>query len=528
MLQLDTLRESLKYEGGISRRWFMAYGAALASIPWMNRAALAQTRPRFDTNPFSLGIASGDPDSSSVVLWTRLAPKPLEPFGGMSKEPVQVSWVLADDDNMRNVVAKGTAIATPQLGHSVHVEVHGLKPDRWYWYRFRVGDVESPLGRTRTLPSADAVKDELKFAFASCQHFETGYYTAYQHMAENDLDLIFHLGDYIYEGGGRKDQVRQHIGSEIHSLNDYRVRHAQYRGDPQLQRAHSNCPWFVTWDDHEVSNNYAGEISAKENVDTAEFLLRRANAYQAYYENMPLRRRSLPTGPHMELYRSASFGQLAEFQILDTRQYRSDQPNGDRRSPLNEEALNPRNSLLGAKQRDWLQASLLQSQGTWNILAQQVMMGLVGFTKDSDPLSYSMDQWPGYAAERIALMQFMADRRIPNPIVLTGDIHSNWVNDLRVDDRNQETEIVATEFVGTSISSGGKGIDRREGHDQLLSQNPFIRFQNTQRGYVRCRVTPAEWRSDYLVVDDVTVADGKTSTRASFVVEAGQAGAKLV
>ena len=388
--------------------------------------------------------------------------------------------------------------------------------------------MESPLGRTRTLPSVGAVKDELKFAFASCQHFETGYYTAYEHMAENDLDLIFHLGDYIYEGAGRKDQIRQHLGGEIHSLNDYRVRYSLYRSDPLLQRAHASCPWFVTWDDHEVSNNYAGDISEKANVDPAEFLLRRANAYQAYYEMMPLRRRSLPTGPHMEMSRSASFGQLAELLILDTRQYRSDQPNGDQRSPLNEAALDPRNTLLGLKQRDWLQASLLRSQGTWNILAQQVMMGLVGFSKDNDPLGYSMDQWPGYAAERIGLMRFMADRQIPNPIVLTGDIHSNWVNDLRVDDRNQETDIVATEFVGTSISSGGKGIDRREGHDQLLSKNPFIRFQNSQRGYVRCRVTPMEWRSDYLVVDDVTVIGGKTSTRASFVVEEGQPGAKPV
>src|SRR5690606_34136360 len=338
----------------------------------------------------------------------------------------------------------------------------------WYFYRFHAGDAVSPIGRTRTMPERSAQPEQLRFAFASCQHYETGLYTAYEQMAKDDLDLVFHLGDYVYEDGGRDDRLRRHAGGEIKSLSDYRIRLSQYRADPLLHGMHAKCPWFVTWDDHEVDNNYAADISEHADVSVEDLLWRRANAYQAYYEMMPLRPRSLPRGPHMQLYRHAPFGRLADFFVLDTRQYRSDQPNADRRSTLNDEALNSRNSLLGPQQRDWLQSRLLASHGTWNVLAQQVMMGLVGFqNREGEDLVYSMDQWPGCAHERMALMEFLADRRVPNPVVLTGDIHSNWVNNLRVDDRQPDTAIVATEFVGTSISSGGNGIDKIRSHDEL-------------------------------------------------------------
>jgi alkaline phosphatase D len=329
----------------------------------------------------------------------------------------------------------------------------------------------------------------LRFAFASCQNYEQGLFTAYEQMARDDVDLVFHLGDYIYEYAGKDN-------------------------------------WFVTWDDHELDNNCAGDISEEKDVDPADFLIRRANAYQAYYEMMPLRSRSLPRGPHMRLYRSATFGQLAEFMVLDERQYRTDQPNDDRKSPLNEAALHPQNSLLGSQQRDWLNATLLRSSATWNVLAQQVMMGLVGFARESEPLTYSMDQWPGYADERGRLLKFISERRVPNPVVLTGDIHSNWVNDLRVDDRQIDTPVIATEFVGTSLSSGGNGVEKPKGLDKLLADNPCVKFHNAERGYVLCTVTPSTWTSDYRVVDDVTKPGGKVTSRTSFVVEAGEAGAK--
>lgn len=527
MLNLSRLHEAVRHEGGISRRLFLAYGATLSSLPMLAGRAEGAVlrRVSFASDPFTLGVASGDPDGSGFVIWTRLAPKPLEPGGGVPAEPVEVQWEVASDEAMKGVVKRGVAVATPQLGHSVHVEVEGLEPDRWYWYRFRAGDAESRVGRARTFPSASSLPDRLRFAFASCQHYETGLYTAYEHMAKDELDLVFHLGDYIYEYGGQEGRVRKHVGTEITSLDDYRIRYAQYRSDPLLQAAHVRCPWVVTWDDHEVDNNYAGEISEEKGIGPAELLARRANAYQAYYEVMPLRRRSLPRGPHMRLYRKLAYGRLAELLVLDTRQFRTDQPNGDKASELNEAALDPKNTMLGAEQEGWLKAALLESEGTWNVLAQQVMMGMVD-RGAGESRRYSMDQWPGYAHERMELVKFMAERRVPNPVVLTGDIHTNWVNDLRVDDRKVDTPIVATEFVGTSISSGGNGTAEPKYLSSLLAENPFVRFHNAQRGYVRCTVTPESWRSDYVVVEDVTTPGAPAVTKGSFAVEAGKPGAQ--
>ena len=522
MLELSKLHDALRHQGGLSRRLFLAYGSALSSIPLLGRESRIAAPARFSDDPFSLGVASGDPDAHGFVLWTRLAPRPLEGNGGMPSAPVGVSWEIAEDGAMKKVVASGMKLAVPQLGHSVHVEAKGLRPDRWYWYRFRSGDAESPVGRTRTLPSPDSTPERLKFAFASCQNYEQGLFTAYEQMAQDDFDLVFHLGDYIYEGAaGQNGKVRTHLGKEIESLSDYRVRYSQYRVDPLLKRMHAQCPWFVTWDDHEFDNNCAGDVSEEKGVKTADYLLRRANAYQAYYEMMPLRKRSLPRGPHLQLYRHASYGRLAKLMVLDTRQYRSDQPNNDRRSPLNAAALNRSNSMLGARQRNWLYRTLLESEGTWNVLAQQVMMGMVGFSSNDKELAYSMDQWPGYAAERMQLMRFMAERSVANPVVLTGDIHSNWANELRVDDRVPEQKVVATEFVGTSISSGGNGSAKNSRLDALKTNNPGVQFQNNERGYLCCTVTPTEWTSDYMVVDDVLKPGGKTFKRASFVVEAG-------
>ncbi len=513
---------------GLSRRRFAAYAASLAAIPLLSRASWADSRPSFSNDPFSLGVASGDPDANGMVLWTRLAPQPLEPFGGMPNTAVAVDWEIAEDESFGKLAASGTHIATPQLGHSVHVEVAGLKPDRWYWYRFTAGDAQSPVGRTRTMPEANTLPEKLKFAFASCQNYEQGLFTAYSQMAQDDLDLVVHLGDYIYEGSGVDNRVRKHHGLEIQSLDDYRARHAQYRSDPLLAHMHAQCPWLVTWDDHEFDNNCANDISEEQEVHPDEFLVRRANAYQAYYEAMPLRATSLPQGSSMKIYRRAPFGRLAEFLVLDTRQYRTDQPNGDGRGQLNQSALSPTNTMLGTEQRNWLSSSLIQSSATWNVLAQQVMMGLVSRSKLEDQPAYSMDQWPGYAYERMRMVQFMADRRISNPIVLTGDIHSNWVNNLRVDDRQADAPVVATEFVGTSISSGGNGSAEPKELAQLLADNPCLKFHNTERGYVRCTVTPQTWQSDYIAVEDVLRPNGKCLQRASFVVEAGRPGAEQI
>ncbi len=510
-----------------NRRNFILGGASLAVLPWLGTVVegAINRNPRFERDPFSLGVASGDPAPEGMVLWTRLAPHPLEDHGGLPPETIEVRWELAHDEGFNQIVQSGTALATPQLAHAVHVEVDGLEADRWYWYRFHAGEATSPVGRTRTTPALDSLPDRLRFAFVSCQNFEQGLYTGYEHMVKDSLDLIVHLGDYIYEYAGRNNRVRKHHGPECETLNQYRSRYAQYRSDQALRDAHALCPWLVVWDDHEFDNNYANDISEEPNIDPRAFLLRRANAYQAYYENLPLRRTALPQGPDMLLYRSIPYGRLAEFQMLDTRQYRTDQPNGDGRKPLVGDVFNPNATMLGDEQERWLMGRLLESQSTWNVLAQQVMMGRAARAVREEPL-YSMDQWAGYDVPRKRLLNFLGERRIPNPVVLTGDIHTNWVNDLKVDFDNANDPTVATEFVGTSMSSGGNGTATPRGADEMLANNPFVKFFNAERGYVRCEVTPKAWQSDYQVVEFVERPGAPLVTRASFVVENGKPGAE--
>lgn len=538
MLDLNRLGEAARSEGGLSRRLFVGYLGALAAVPMLGSGASARvsaSRSRFVDDPFTLGVASGDPDSEGFVIWTKLAPKPTATDGGM-RDAAEVAWEVAEDEGMSRVVRQGVSVASKELGHSVHVELNGLKPDRWYWYRFRSGDAQTVVGRARTLPEAGAEKDELKFAFASCQSYTAGYYTAYEHMAREELDLVFHLGDYIYEGGSGAGSVRQHSPvaagkGPLMTLEDYRLRHMQYRSDAALQAAHARCPWFVTWDDHEVSNNYADEIDGKKGLSTGEFLIRRAAAYRAYYEMMPLRARSMPKGPDLMLYRKASFGKLAELFVLDTRQYRSDQPNGDKAAPLNDAAMDAKQTIMGAGQKSWLKQGLADSHGRWNVVAQQVMMGMIG--RPAGPKApqpeeelYGMDSWCGYVSERMEMARYLQERKISNPVVLTGDVHANYVHELRVDDRNAETPVVAAEFVGTSISSSGDGTDKPADLERLLKDNACLKYHNRERGYVKCTVTPRLWRSDYLTIPKVSERGAAIRRRKSFVVESGVAGVR--
>jgi alkaline phosphatase D len=479
----------------------------------------------FADDPFSLGLASGDPWPDSVVLWTRLAPDPLN-GGGMPDRDVPVKWEVATDERMQSVVARGTTMASPRWGHSVHVEVKGLLPARWYWYRFTVDAGPSPVGRTRTAPAANARNDRMNFAFVSCQHYETGYFTAFRYLAAEDLDLVLHLGDYIYEGGPANNRVRKHNGPEIKTLTDYRNRYALYKSDQLLKQAHANFPWAVVWDDHEVDNNYAGLI-AEDNAPREEFARRRAVAYQAYYEHMPLRRSALRGDAGVEIYRRLNFGSLANIFLLDTRQYRTDQPCGDGRKPACPESLSPKATILGNGQGQWLIRSLGQSRAQWNVMAQQVMMGQVDSVAGHEQ-HFSMDKWDGYTGERKRLLEFLHNRKVSNPVVLTGDIHSNWVADLKPDFDREGSPVVATEFVGTSITSGGDGSDLRPNTETILAENPHIKFFNGQRGYVSCQVTPERWQTDYRVVAAVTQPDAPLSTRASFLVEHSRPGAKKI
>lgn len=502
------------------RRAFLA----LASLPSIALRAYPQVRrkPRLGGDPFRLGVASGEPSPDGFVLWTRLALDPLN-GGGMPDEAIDVRWQVAEDETMRRPVRQGVAAADPRLGHSVHVEVEGLDADRWYWYRFAAGDEESAVGRARTAPAPNAMPDRLRFAFASCQHYESGYYTAYEHMADENPDLIVHLGDYIYEGAANP-RVRAHRGGELQSLDDYRNRHALYRTDADLQRAHAVCPWLVTWDDHEVDNNYAARISEEPVAAADDFLTRRAHAYRAYYEHMPLRAAQIPQGADMLLYRRCAYGRLANFAVLDTRQYRTDQPCGDRTKPVCNGVFDPAATLLGDRQEKWLFDALERSPAAWNVLAQQVMMARVD-REPGDEVKVSMDQWSGYEANRKRVLRFFEESKVSNPVVLTGDIHAHWVNDLKVDFDDEGSSVVADEFVGTSISSSGDGGPREDYAADVRRENSFVKLYNAQRGYVACEVTPRQWTAGYRVLDYVARPGAPRNDLAEFVIESGRPGA---
>jgi alkaline phosphatase D len=465
-------------------------------------------------------VASGDPSSDGFVLWTRLAPRPLEFGGGMTRAPVEVAWQIADDEGMTRVVRQGTATASSAWAHSVHVEVTGLQPDRWYWYRFTAGGEASLTGRTRTLPAAGALPERLRFAFASCQKYEIGYFTAYEHLVHEDIDLVLFLGDYIYENTDGAGAVRAHGLPQAQTLDDYRRRYAVYKTDSALQAAHAVAPWIVTWDDHEVSNDYAGEFAENPGAgDPARFLLRRAAAYRAYYEHMPVRRTAMPVGPNLRLYRRFDFGRLARFNVLDTRQYRTDQPAGPRLQPVGPKLQDPAGTILGPAQLAWLFDGLDHSPAPWNVLAQQVLMAPVDRVPGPDQV-VDVDKWAGYEFERRRVLRHFRERGTANPIVLTGDKHNNWANELLLDFDRPGEPPAAVEFLGTSVTSGGDGVDQPDYTETLLAENPFVKYHNNERGYVRCEITPNAWRSDFRTIPFVTRRGAPLQTRASFVVEA--------
>ncbi len=509
----------------VDRRAFLLASASFVVGSMWSCAAVVR-HPVFITDPFQLGVTSGDPTADGVVLWTRLAPSPLE-GGGLGPESVAVRWEIARDERFTKMVNSGEVIAHAQAGHSVHVEVNGLAPEHWYWYRFHVGTYVSPIGRTRTLPLASALPTHLRLAVASCQNYEQGLYTALDHLAKDEPDLILFLGDYIYEYAGKDKQIRRHVGPECTTLVHYRNRYAQYRSDPALQRAHAQAPWIVTPDDHEFDNNCAGAISEENNIDPVVYLARRAAAYQAYFEHMPLRRSALPQGPDMQIYRRFALGRLAQIDVADTRQYRTDQPCGDGTKPPCPEALSPAATLLGIKQRQWLFDGWAQSSATCNILAQQVMMGRVD-RKSGEEQAFSMDQWPGYEMERRQVLQYLHEKRIANPVVLAGDIHTNWANDLIGDFAGLNGRTIASEFVGTSISSGGNGIAAPKNLDALLQENAFVKYHNAQRGYLMINLQPKQLQCDFRVVSFVDKPGSPIATAASFVVESGIPGPQRV
>jgi len=498
----------------MNRRTLLKSAGLFALTYPLGRLYSLQTAPRFSSDPFVAGVASGDPTRNGIVLWTKLMTDP-NVERDWQRAAVNVNWEIASDERMQNVVRRGNVAATPDLGHSVHVDVTGLDANRWYWYRFRAGSAESPIGRTKTAPANPT--DRIRFAFASCQQYQGGYYTAYKAMVREDIDLIVFLGDYIYEAGGGTG-ARRLPAEEARTLESYRNRYAVYRSDENLREAHRLFPWIITWDDHEVQNNYAAD-NPQNAQPREDFLVRRAAAYQAHYEWLPMPKASAPKGPNEQIYRSLSFGPLGNFIVLDGRQYRSDQPCGDGIKAPCAEFLEER-TMLGRQQEQWLDRELRASRAQWNILANQVRMSVVDQGRDTE--NYSMDVWASYDTARRRLTSSLQESRVRNPVVITGDIHSNWVCDLKMDYKMEKSPVVATEFIGTSISSGGDGSDSTPNGENQVAKNPHVKFFNNQRGYVRCTMTAQSLTADYRVVEKISVPDSPVSTRASFIIENGR------
>ena len=511
-----------------SRRSFL-HGAALwagAAVTGLGPAKGVRAAPVFLQDPFQLGVASGDPVADGFVIWTRLAPDIFNPHA-LPAEAIPVAWEVAADSNMKKILAHGQVLARPELGHSVHVDVHGLESQHEYFYRFHCGAAVSRVGRTLTLPKPRTAIDRLRFAFASCAHLQQGYFTAYRDIIARDPAFILHLGDYIYESS-RGMVVRPHPGPEPMTLEGYRLYHAAYKLDPDLQAAHAYCPWFFTWDDHEVVNDYTRD-EAETMRDPVAFTARKRAAYQAYYENMPLRSSAAYHDGHVDLYQRFLFGDLAEFNITDARQYRDPLPcrtpdwHGGRLSDLATcpDMDDPTRSMPGKTQEAWLADGLGKSAARWNVVAHSLMFAAFDQINGPPRGTYT-DSWGAYPASRRKLLDVVKHRNIRNVIGLAGDIHSFFVSDVKDEDTNPDSITLMTEFVCTSITSGSFSAAL---FASLMPENPHIKFcDDTKRGYTLCNITKDAWHADLRVVDDVRVPGGQVSILKRFVVENGRPG----
>ncbi len=525
----------------VDRRGLLRLAAAAATTGglWLPRSAVAQ--PLLSDNPFTLGVASGSPTHDSVVLWTRLHATGLFGRSSLPDAPVTVRWVLAHDEAFTRIAQAGQVQALPELAHSVHVEAQGLEADRGYHYRFMVGgrgnDWVSPVGRTRTLPAPDAQAARLRLAYASCQRWEHGYFSAWRHLVDDAPDAVLFLGDYIYEYPGAANAVRSHTDGWALTLADYRKRYALHRGEAELQAAHAACPWFVTWDDHELQNDYAGLTPGDGGPSVADFAQRRAAAYQAFYEHMPLRASALARGvaglaggADLRVHGNVRFGQLATLFLLDTRQHRDalvctrdGKAGSSRVDPATCAAwADPARSLLGAAQERWLDEALAR-QGSapgWTLLGQATLFGARDFRPGAGRSLWN-DGWDGYASARQRLVDSLRAARVANPVLLGGDVHENWVGHVKADYADAASPSVGVEFCGTSISSRSGGNARTQ---ERLDENPHFVYADAERkGYGLVDLAPQRMDVTLRVVDDVTRRDTRVETLAAFRVAAGRA-----
>jgi alkaline phosphatase D len=508
-----------------------------ASLPTTVRLiAPTSKEPGWRNYPFTLGVASGAPRPEGFVLWTRLAPDPLsaEPTDGMPPDDREIGYEIADTPGFQRIVQRGLTQAEAAFAHSVHLEVRGLEPNRPYWYRFVAGPWASPVGRAVTAPSLGSAVASMRFGYCSCSNYEQGYFSAYRHLAEEQPDLVVFLGDYIYESVDQTSAaVRHHSdGKPATTLPLYRNRYAQYRLDPDLQRLHATATCLVTWDDHEVENDYADAWS-ESLIPPAQFLKRRDAAYQAFYEHMPLPASSRPDGDAMRIYGALDWGGLARIFLLDGRQYRSREAcYGPGRGRGHIETLkscqelgDPARSLLGIDQENWLYRGLSASAARWNVIAQDVVMAQIEGKRPDGERGAWTDAWDGYPEARKRLLTQLRDARTANPVVIGGDNHAFWANDLKVDFDDVRAPAVATEFIGGSITSLGPDYNATM---KIVAQSPHVHFfESRKRGYAIADVTPGQMETRFQIVTDATDPAASKETLVRFVTESGKPGAVL-
>lgn len=514
------------------RRDLLRVAGALALGQSLPRSAWSQRRWSFD--PFAIGVASGAMRADSVVLWTRLLAAGR--FDGIGDDAVPVRWEIAHDEAFTRIARHGETLAVPGLAHSVHAEVVGLEPDRWYFFRFVSGDAVSPTGRTRTLPAKGANVPRMRLAYASCQRWEHGHYGAYRHMRNEQLDFVMFLGDYIYEYPNATAAVRSFpTMGMVHTLEEYRDRHVLHRSDPALQAMHASCPWLVAWDDHEVQNDYAGmhagDASPLGLNASADFAARRNAAYQAWYEHMPVRASSLTRAAsgwlEAQVPQRLRFGALADVLLLDTRQWRDRQacrPSSDPGGLIDPAVCSafrdPARTLLGQRQEQWLADAFARGQGAWTLIGQQTLFG----RRDNQPGPGEQlwsDGWDGYPAARRRVTDALQQHRVANPVILGGDVHENWVGHLKADYERPDSKSIGVEFCGTSITSRAGGARRVA---ERLAENPHYVFaEGYRRGYGVCEFTPEKLTTTLRVVDDVSDPVTGIGTLARFTVRAGEA-----
>jgi alkaline phosphatase D len=526
------------------RRRSVVKAAAATAVLAGPLAATLPARAVDQAPAFLHGVASGDPLPDGILLWTRVTPVPEAIPGSGAGPDTEVSWVVARDKAFTTVVAKGSTTATAASDHTVKADIRGLQPGTDYWFRFSAGGTDSPAARTRTAPAHDAAVPGLRFGVVSCANWEAGYFSPYRHLAaRGDLDAWLHLGDYIYEYGtgeyGTRDKVvRPHAPAhEIVTLADYRIRHARYKTDPDLQALHATAPVVAIWDDHEFAND-AWSGGAENHTEGAEgaWSARQAAAKQAYFEWMPVRPAIAGT-----TYRRLRFGKLADLSLLDLRSFRSQQVKVG-----NGEVDDPDRTLTGRAQLDWLKAGLKSSDTTWRLVGNSVMISpfavgslsadllkplakLLGLPQEG--LALNTDQWDGYTDDRREILAHLRTNAIRNTVFLTGDIHMAWANDVPVDAGTYPlSPSAATEFVVTSVTSDNlddivkvpEGTVSAVASPVIRAANRHVHWVDTDRhGFGVLDITAERAQMDFYVISDRAKRDATAKWSRSYRTRSG-------